>query len=516
MCLCTVCGADGTSRYPSNPPRSTLLCHSCQELKNLETQITDIDLKSNHIEDDYFTHRFPPEIASHVFALTISDPETSENEHLIPLNLGAVSRRWREIAWSTPRLWTRVPVNLEAFFHHPKELLLQWIGRTGQLPLSIHIFYDYDVLESGAAQHAASFTDVFGIINEHALRWETLRLRIPFSLYPRLRSKCDKAPLLKHIIIDPPWFIENYALDYKGEILCVCTVPPGPQTVMVTQFPFASIRINWSNVTTLLFDRISVIDCLRLFQQALQLSQCSLNIAHSDWRDRRLDSNPITLSHLTRLSIRFLTSNLTVAGAFLHNITLPALTHLDYTETIDYTALAALLTRSSCPLTYLYIGYLKDRMPSTQSLLQVLRASLSLEDLRIKMTQLPKDFFDSLSVPLGNNVADQAILLPRLRSFSYRGKLTFDWSSFINCLDSRLCIQGEDGRPLLRSIDLAFCTIQPHSESPLYYIDERTAARVFRWVERGIDVRIMNGVEDMLQYSRKFHEEGVGPMQAQA
>ncbi|CAA7265085.1 unnamed protein product [Cyclocybe aegerita] len=498
MRLCTICGADETRQYPANAPRSNLLCYSCLELKNLEAQIADIDLfKSNHT-DDYFTHRFPPEIASHIFELAISSPETPEHKHLSPLTLGVVSRRWHEIAWSTPGLWTQVSVNLKAFFDRPKELLLRWIERTGQLPLSIHIFYDYDV----SAQHAASFTDVFGIINEHASRWETLSLRMPFSLYPRLRSKRDKVPLLKHITIQPPRFIEDYVFDYKGEILDVCAVPPLPQTVMIRESPFTSIRIDWSNVTTLYFSQISVSDCLRLFQQAPQISQCSIDITHSDSHVRCPALNPITLPHLTKLHIHFITSDVTVAGTFLDSITLPALTHLEYNEAVDYIALAALLARSSCPLIHLNIGYFKDRMPSTQSLLQVLHTSLSLEDLHIKMTQLPKDFFDSLSVPPGNNLSDRAILLPRLQSFSYRGKLTFDWISFINCLDSRLFIQGEGGGPLLHSIDLTFYTIRRHSNPLLYYIDEGAAARIRRFqVERGIEVRIMNGLEDMLQYS---------------
>ncbi|KAJ3505791.1 hypothetical protein NLJ89_g7232 [Agrocybe chaxingu] len=511
MCLCTVCGEDGAGQYPTGPLRGNLLCHSCLELRNLEAQIADIDLKSSHIEDDYFNHRFPPEIASHIFVFAISGPETPENEHLSPLTLGAVSRRWREIAWSTPRLWTRVPVNLKAFFHRPKELLLQWIARSGELPLSIHIFYD--VSESGSAQHAASFADIFGTINELALRWETLSLRIPFSLYPRLHSKCDEVPLLKRVIIQPPWFIEDYVFDYSGEILDVCAVPPLPWTVMIRESPFTSICINWSNVTTLQFSQISVIDCLRLFQQAPQMTQCSLDITHSE-RVRRLDST-ITVPHLTKLNIRFLTNEVT-AGTFLDSITLPALKHLEYHESINYTALSALFTRSSCSLASLNIRNWQDLMPSTQSLLQVLRASPSLGDLRISMTQLPKDFFDSLSGPSSVDVSNQVVLLPMLRSFYYRGKLTFDWTSFINCLDSRQHIQGEDGRPLLRSIDLSLWTIQRDLYLPLYYIDEPTAAHICRLVEHGIDVRIMNGAEDMLQYSRKFHEESGFGLQAQS
>ncbi|CAA7265071.1 unnamed protein product [Cyclocybe aegerita] len=520
MCLCTVCGRDGTTRYPAVPPKGSLSCYSCLELKNLEAQIADTKAFLNHLEahlsllksnhnhtHGYFTHRLPPEVASNIFVLAVSGPETSRSEHLSPLTLGAVSRRWRQIAWSTPRLWTYVPVRLNRFevsFHLPKELLLQWIGRTGQLPLSICMLYNE--ADADPTQHTENFTNVIEIINEYSLRWETLNIMMPFSLYPRLRSKCDKVPLLKHLIMRLPLRIDDDALLYKGEILDVCTVPPLPQTVMIEGFPLASIRIDWSNVTTLQLADSSVIDCQRLFQQAPQLSQCSIDII-GGVNALRLDSS-IVLPCLTKLNISLFIGEAT-AKDLLDSITLPALKDLEYHfYSIDNMALAALLNRSSCPLASLHLKCWLDRMPLGQSLLQTLRASPSLENLCLDLIPLPQDFFESLSDPPSDSVSNQGILLPRLQSFSYSGELTFDWSSFVKCIDSRLTIRGDDGGPLLRSIDLCSQTIiRQESNLTSYYISELATADLCRLLKSGISIKIANGPWDMLQYSMSFHKK---------
>ncbi|KAF8893691.1 hypothetical protein CPB84DRAFT_1783140 [Gymnopilus junonius] len=57
-----------------------------------------------------------------------------------PLFLGAVCRSWRRIAWSTPSLWKSLKFNIE--YHTTEDesgLAIQWLKRSGQLPLFISL-----------------------------------------------------------------------------------------------------------------------------------------------------------------------------------------------------------------------------------------------------------------------------------------------------------------------------------------------------------------------------------------
>ncbi|CAA7268562.1 unnamed protein product [Cyclocybe aegerita] len=522
MCRCTVCGADGTSgqgvRHPPIPPRGSLMCYSCLKVNHLEAQIADTKafldhlethlelLKSNHTHD-YFSRRFPPEITSHIFTFAISGESSLRDRYIRPLTLGAVSRRWRQIAWSTPSLWTYVPVDLNKFeesFQPAKEFLLQWLGRTGQLPLFIRICYDE--WESDISRHVTNFTNVVEIINEYSSRWEYLNVGMPFSLFPRLRSACDEAPMLKFLTIEPPLSnSEGGATGHKGEVFDICTVPPLPQDVTVEDFPFTSIRIDWSNVTTLRFEGISVVDCLCLFQQAPSLSESSLYVINDDGI-LELDDQ-IILPCLTKLKIR--PDDLDAANDFFDSITLPVLKSLEYyaSDLRECFALADLLTRSSCPLTYLSINCPIEGTERDQGFVRILRAIPTLEDLHLDITSLPSDFFHSLSAPPSGEISDRPILLPKLTRLSYDGKLSFNWFSFIKCVESRRSIRGNDGRPLLSSIDLRFTAIAKDSKSPPYYINELATAHICRLVERGANIEVSNGASDMLQYSREYHEK---------
>ncbi|CAA7265055.1 unnamed protein product [Cyclocybe aegerita] len=526
MCLCTICGADGTSghgsRYPVVPPRGSLMCYSCLELKNLEAQIADTKAFLNHLEahidllkfnhnhtHDYFTHRLPPEVASHIFVLAVADAETLQDQHRAPLTLGAVSRRWRQIAWSTPRLWTEVPVDLNKFeesFHLPKELLVQWIGRAGQLPLSVHI--SFDATDSDSSRHTTNFTNIVNTLNEYSLRWESLSLAMPFSLVPHLRAT-HEVPLLKRLTINPPYRVENNALQHQGETFDICTVPPLLQDVSIEGFPFASIRINWSHVTMLHFGGISVIDCLCIFQQAPQITECSLRISN-DMGILHLD-NPIILPCLVQFEIHF-ADDIDRANALLDRISLPVLRHLEYEFDLqDYTPLARLLTRSSSPLTYLSITcHSHEGVATDGSLFETLRAAPTVEDLHLDITHLRKDFFDIIS-PI-DAASNKAIFLPKLRQLSYAGKLTFGWLSFIRFIDSRQSIRAEDGRSVFRSItldvDMARTVQKDNISIPwLRCIDELATLYICRLAERGMDIKILHGTVDMLGYSRQFHEQ---------
>ena len=66
----------------------------------------------------------------------------------IPLSLGAICSYWREIAWSTPSLWSSLFIHApgvrdssSSSHTMPSGIAREWLARSGQLPLSIRILH---------------------------------------------------------------------------------------------------------------------------------------------------------------------------------------------------------------------------------------------------------------------------------------------------------------------------------------------------------------------------------------
>jgi hypothetical protein len=88
-----------------------------QKIKELEAEIMQLKAKHDFLATtmnaihDPFIHKLPPEIGSHIFLFSlptfdISDAFLVPGELMAgPLGLGAVCRKWRQLAWATPNLW---------------------------------------------------------------------------------------------------------------------------------------------------------------------------------------------------------------------------------------------------------------------------------------------------------------------------------------------------------------------------------------------------------------------------
>src|SRR5258708_4803368 len=94
-----------------------------------------------------------------------------------PLKLGSVCRKWRQLAWATPDLWTTLHIGIKpSMMHSTAEslpgLLREWLTRSGALPLTIYFFH----LPSDIRSHRADAFSVtaglaIDILNLHSGRW---------------------------------------------------------------------------------------------------------------------------------------------------------------------------------------------------------------------------------------------------------------------------------------------------------------------------------------------------------
>jgi len=199
-----------------------------QQIRQLEEELTTLKAKYDSLATtintihDPFIHKFPPEIGSHIFHLSLpaSPPkitpcsfrpasilsngayekailESWSDRNSVILGLGAVCRKWRQLAWETPDLWDTLylaigPSMRRSLAQSLPGLLSEWLGRSGDLPLSIFFhhskltrpggeFSDGSESESGESESTNGALEVatglaIGILNSHSGRWYNFNL----------------------------------------------------------------------------------------------------------------------------------------------------------------------------------------------------------------------------------------------------------------------------------------------------------------------------------------------------
>ena len=132
-------------------------CDPREELAELDDMLERLRLKrytlKSKINQFYspIVCKLPPDVTSTVFEFCLPDfvdhhlsPYTKE-DITIPLSLGAICSYWRDIAWTMPSLWSSlvVCVTRKHDSHITIGIAEEWLTRSGQLPLSIHILLEY-------------------------------------------------------------------------------------------------------------------------------------------------------------------------------------------------------------------------------------------------------------------------------------------------------------------------------------------------------------------------------------
>ena len=135
-------------------------------------------------------HSIPLEVLSEIFILALptdqelySRPQFYDNERRNLINptlvLCAVCSSWRFLAFSIPRLWTRILIHIphginEAQAKRKAADLVQWILRSRSRPLTLHISGSFINFPDTSTRPEAR---IISVINNHAACWESLHSR---------------------------------------------------------------------------------------------------------------------------------------------------------------------------------------------------------------------------------------------------------------------------------------------------------------------------------------------------
>ncbi|PBK68626.1 hypothetical protein ARMSODRAFT_1019739 [Armillaria solidipes] len=142
-------------------------------------------------------HSLPPEILSKIFLLVVAGSySVLEPLHDGPWLLGRVCRRWRDIAWGYPALWSSfVLVDWQGQIKPMREeigarMFRQALQRTRQngLSMTIWIYHTFpDAIMETLMQHSRQWEDVC-LLGRPSLQWTRSLLNFPPVHFPSLKS----------------------------------------------------------------------------------------------------------------------------------------------------------------------------------------------------------------------------------------------------------------------------------------------------------------------------------------
>ena len=461
-------------------------------LEHLRLKRYDLKRKINRLHSPII-RQLPPDVTSTIFEFCLPDfidhqlsPYTDEDLS-IPLSLGAICSYWRDIAWSTPSLWSSLAVIARGKRISHWHVVREWLARSGQLPLSIRIYSKFLVLEAISA--------LADIINQYSNRWSVLDLHIPDYWYRCFHATDNHAPMLKVIRFQ----CSGYApMAKKLNFQLTC---PSLEIASLScfKFPMDGIDIQWDNLTHLTLHSMPIFRSLLILRETPRLFFCKVSGFCSRCRGRIGAPVVTSLRSLELLIPSF-------AEDFLNNLIAP---HLEEFRLLDYydpsmEVITSFFRRSSCSLRSISMIF-STFPPYFEGFMNLLRSMPSLNTLSIISITAssyfentnpenydPRNLFQLLAKVLSSQSTSlQQRFLPNLEILEYTGKLYLRPKFFDN-LNSFPPVNNALHGPLhLLKLDLHPTTRIP--KSMITYLSSLE--------EQGITVNVLSRSENILQSS---------------
>ena len=436
--FCSLCGGDAAEEQKVGCVVSEGNgCSACveraairDEIKQLEKEIIKLKAKyralgttANAIHDP-FIHKLPPEIGSHIFHLCLPtfDPEVysyyAQKELPQVLRLGAVCRKWRQLAWATPNLWeilsiTTSPEIMRTLARSWAVLINEWLGRSGELPLTIFFLHDPDDFPN-PKEFRSTLEPILEVLGLHSSRWRNLCLYVdPFTLDLFSFKHLNQILRLELVISNE----ENGRIPAHRTFMMS---NPFPAYLRLEGFSPRSIDIGWNNITEARLCDLTTDECAEVLRRAPALER--FHVEEFRQPDRPTVNVGSFIIHPRIRSLRLPAE----ARKFLNMINVPSLEEWtqeacgDTVQALPMTAMVSLLKRSGCRLKILNLQYL---LAGPIKLLTLFQATPFLERLEMDFMHR-SDAVDDILVRIFHSPPDQSSshesFLPRLRFLECR------------------------------------------------------------------------------------------------
>lgn len=426
---CERCKAE-VKVWSSFPPRQSLTVPELEAemarvqnlMEELARERTRLRRRINSLSP---TTRLPPEIITDIFRMACEPMESTiedaqhNNTVLTPLFFGKICGEWREIAWSTPLLWSSISLHVSRKAHNAQiELLEEWLARAGTSSLSIKLTSD--------DEHESIFYSLRAIMDvlvTRSMHWGSLDCLLPPQCHDILAN--NHFPNLTSVSVRPP----------KGTISTFSHPPdmfrsaPRLCAVDLSGYDFSSMVLPWDQLKQFRTQFLTVAECVKILRRSPSLESCHLENVYSP------DIFPPPTSQILHSQLKQLAVTLIKGAAMslLNTISLPAIRdiklHYSGTEFVSLRPLISLVSRSSCHLQRLCI---ERSIFAEDDLLRCLEVIPTLTELRLAVLSwstetsigLSEKFLTKLCPSEMDEEYPPDVLLPHLKHFDYEGPIS--------------------------------------------------------------------------------------------
>lgn len=347
-----------------------------------------------------------------------------------PLIFGKVCRSWREIAWSAPRLWTLLQVNLNKVTDFHATLANEWLLRSMDQPLAICVTWvagDKPVSESACIA-------IMGTIAKCSHRWQELKLRLPDFCYDILNHIRNHLPILRFISIDR-------GMEESGPEMRMFDAAPQLRVAQIRGMYLNRILLPMDQLTSLSICCGDVDECLEMLQQSPHVIHCAFGnicVSHNDPGPVHVHASQLEVLEL--IDVIELCSD--AADVALEHLTAPAIRKISWhayrylpnKTSLHHHEFISFIHRSLCSLESLSLDGLC--LSSDNDLIECLQAVPSLTALSLTEVDITNNVFQMLELHYWPDMPLHT-LLPNLKSLKYSGNLRLDFSVIAGLLRSR-------------------------------------------------------------------------------
>ena len=421
----------------------------------------------------------PHEMLSKIFILSIPAHDnfqkvwryrTNEFKRAIMLPMN-VCRYWRNIALSTPGLWSSICLRLlESTVDADVNLTQTWLSRSGQLPISIQI----DGRRYGSHDPHA-IHPVLDVIIEHAERWQHVDFDMSYAMLSHTRTAKNRLPHLHTLIISDLYFEPEWAMP----ITIFEAAPRLSRLTMRFNVSFHSLEVPWTRITTLACKGPTLDEFHEVLQGAPNIVECNLYIGRSD---RELDPARPMIQHEHLCIFNIVAYN--ESGSLLDRLSLPALQSFEYdndTGRWPQREFISLISRSGCSVEKLVLR--SQRLWLDDDLIECIRYMPSLVHLELdplSSAAITDKTLSRLTIPTSiPRDAQVSYLVPKLEFIRLSPRNQFCGGALVGMVESRRCFSNTSRNNDIRHVYYSpLKTLQLHIDESSGGLSSSTLARL--------------------------------------
>ncbi|KIM47380.1 hypothetical protein M413DRAFT_22061 [Hebeloma cylindrosporum] len=455
-----------------------------QELQERHRQLR-TKMNANH---DPFVLKLPPEIASHIFVLSMDNLKT-------PYRFGAVCSGWRQLARTTPQLWSRLAFSLprrmnSTLIETLPHLVVDWLERSGGLPLSLQVSY-YPSDLAGFPQRV--LLSIIDALKQHSARWHDVLFNIPIVC---LQHFCP---------ISPPKNLQKFSIFNTADADAAAThfepprfsmnAGPGPMAFTMDAIPLKAFDVAWDRLVELVVRNTSLDGVLQVIRGAPLLEKCSLVSLSPSTVD--VSEMIIHHPHLRKLDLFRLQTD--VFTKIINSLELPSLKSWSFDSLeendIAETATSFLKRFGSCLTT---LELCQDKAPPVTDLTPLFQATPHLQSLNLVgegLSLVMDDILERLSASPSHSTSQtggNTGFLSKLQSLEFISRSALSTWSYIP-----LIFQW----PHRKQLNLA---IKTHTVT----ISDEVSSELVQLVDQGIKLLVYD-LSKRKDYLHVFREHGI-------